>query len=593
MTTKRSKNNRCNLVRFIREVYEIDKWSFFLSAFLGCFFAGVIVVTTYLPKYFIDGILNKNLQLAVTSLIVYFSITVLFNVIGYFLGILLEDMKLKRIHSFTMRLHERTFMMQQECLESNRFYNEYTMRENNLANAAVNIVSCFSSLFQQITAIVSILVIISSINILFALITVIPIVIDLFLSLYVNKLHIEEQIEQRTIDRKSSILSRVFYQYNSLREIKNFNAEKPVIAKLADTLERRRLIHIAYYKKSTLISLISGILKETAPIISMILFGFYVFKGQITISEYYVFIALYEQLKRSIASILAIVPQINKIQLWITDYYQYMDDTSRVEKNLESGETISDFESIEFRNVSFRYDQSDIYALRDINLTINKLETTMIIGMNGSGKSTLMKLLCGLYKPTEGEIILNGKNIDCYNKHSLHAMISVLFQDYYMFPFTIRENITMFNQAVSETEKTAYELVELFSLNKRIEALPETYDTGIKGEFCDTYTDLSGGELQKLAIVRTFSKTGRKMLLLDEPLNNIDLETENSFYELFLNEKCTSIIISHSLKLAPHVKKIVYMQNGTIKAVGNHSEMLSTDADYKKMYEKYATKYFK
>jgi ABC-type multidrug transport system fused ATPase/permease subunit len=484
-------------------------------------------------------------------------------------------------------------MMQQECLESNRFYNEYTMRENNLANAAVNIVSCFSSLFQQITAIVSILVIISSINILFALITVIPIVIDLFLSLYVNKLHIEEQIEQRTIDRKSSILSRVFYQYNSLREIKNFNAEKPVIAKLADTLERRRLIHIAYYKKSTLISLISGILKETAPIISMILFGFYVFKGQITISEYYVFIALYEQLKQSIASILAIVPQINKIQLWITDYYQYMDDTSRVEKNLESGETISDFESIEFRNVSFRYDQSDIYALRDINLTINKLETTMIIGMNGSGKSTLMKLLCGLYKPTEGEIILNGKNIDCYNKHSLHAMISVLFQDYYMFPFTIRENITMFNQAVSETEKTAYELVELFSLNKRIEALPETYDTGIKGEFCDTYTDLSGGELQKLAIVRTFSKTGRKMLLFDEPLNNIDLETENSFYELFLNEKCTSIIISHSLKLAPHVKKIVYMQNGTIKAVGNHSEMLSTDADYKKMYEKYATKYFK
>lgn len=592
MTIKPNKKKRSNLIRFIREIFEFDKWSFFLSAFLGCFFAGATVVTTYLPKYFIDGILGKNLRLAVTAIIAYCLVIVLFNLVGYFVGIPLEDRKYKRVHIFVIRFFEQTLKVRQEHLESSKFFNEYKMRERNLESAAVNFVSYFASAFQQITAIISILAIISSINILLALITVIPIFIDLFLSMYVNRLNIEEQKEQQDIDRKTAILGRMLYQSNSIREIKFFNAGKPVVGKCKDTFDRKRRIHIKYYKKNGFISLISDILKEAAPIVSMILFGYYVFKDEITISEYYVFVALYEQLKQSIASILAIVPQINKIQLWIAGYYEYMDNASLCEANVEGGEPISDFESVEFRNVSFRYDQSDVYALRNINLTIHKSETTMIIGMNGAGKSTLMKLLCGLYKPTEGEILLNGKDIDCYNKQSLRDMISVLFQDYYMFPFTIRENITMFNRDLAETEKTAKELVELFDLKERIEALPETYDTGIKGEFCDTYTDLSGGELQKLAIVRTFAKTGRKMLLLDEPLNNIDLKTENRFYELFLQEGGTSIIISHSLKIAPHVKKIIYMQNGTVKAAGSHSELMNTDADYNALYDEYVKKFF-
>lgn len=579
-------------MRFIRDVFEVDKWSFFGAALFGCFFAIVSVVTAYLPKYFIDGILNKDLRLAAIAMVAYCLIVAIFNLSAYFLAVPLEDKKYKRSHIFAMRLFRHTFKVRQEHLESSKFYNEYTMRQNNLANAVTNVTGYFGSAFQQITAIISILAIISNISIGLSLITLVPIFADLFLSLYMNNLNIEEQKEQRNIDRKTSILYRVFYQYNSIREIKVFNAVKAVMNILKDTLVRKRQIHIAYYKKGAVISLLCSVLQELAPIISMILFGYYVFKGQITISEYYVFIALYNQLKQSIQSILSIIPEINKIQLWIADYYQYIDDISLCEENIDSGEEISDFESIEFRNVSFKYDQSDVYALRNINLTINKSETTMIIGMNGSGKSTLMKLMCGLYKPTEGEVLLNGKNIECYNKHSLRDMMAVLFQDYYMFPFTIRENITMFKQDTPETEGTAKELVKLFGLDKRIEELPETYNTGIKGEFCDTYTDFSGGELQKLAIVRTFAKAGSKLLLLDEPLNNIDLKTESNFYELFLNDKRTSIIISHSLKAAPRVKKIIYMQNGTVKATGSHSEMMSSDKDYKELYDQYVTKYF-
>ena len=112
-----------------------------------------------------------------------------------------------------------------------------------------NVTGYFGSVFQQITAIISIMAIISNISVPLALITLVPIFIDLFLSLYTNNLNIEEQKERQNIDRKTSILGRVFYQYNSIREIKVFNAVKPVMNILRDTFARKRQIHIVYYKK--------------------------------------------------------------------------------------------------------------------------------------------------------------------------------------------------------------------------------------------------------------------------------------------------------------------------------------------------------
>ena len=144
-----------------------------------------------------------------------------------------------------------------------------------------------------------------------------------------------------------------------------------------------------------------------------------------------------------------------------------------------------------------------------------------------------------------------------------------------------------------QTETDAKTLIERFELKNRIEALKSGYETGIKGEYCDDYTDLSGGELQKLAIIRAFCKRGSELLLLDEPLNNVDLKSENSFYDLVLNDKRTVIIISHLLKIAPHVKTILYMKNGRLIANGSHEALLKNNASYKLFYDEYIKKYFK
>ena len=136
------------------------------------------------------------------------------------------------------------------------------------------------------------------------------------------------------------------------------------------------------------------------------------------------------------------------------------------------------------------------------------------------------------------------------------------------------------------------QLTERFGLREKIKKLDKGFDTGIKAEYYDDYTDMSGGEYQKLAIIRAFCRPDVDAVLLDEPLNNIDITTEDVFYEFLTrtNDK-TMILISHSLKYVPNADKIIYVEDGNIVAEGRHDELLKENGKYHDLYLKYAEKY--
>lgn len=323
----------------------------------------------------------------------------------------------------------------------------------------------------------------------------------------------------------------------------------------------------------------------------MVVFGYYVFTGRISISAYYVYIAFYAKLKLSIEGLLALFPEINNISLWMKDYYDYIDNQDIVEKNPEPGAGIGTIDTIEFRHVSFQYENSGQYALKDISFRLEKNSKNVIIGLNGAGKSTLLKLLCGVYEPSSGEVLLNGRDMRELPREDVRRLMSVLFQDYYIFPFTIRENVTAFEEGM-EMERRMEQLAERFGILEKIRKLNKGFDTGIKAEYHDDYTDMSGGEFQKLAIMRAFCRPDVDAVLLDEPLNNIDIATEDVFYEFLAqtNDK-TIILISHSLKYVPRADKIIYVEAGSIVAEGRHDELLKGSEKYRNLYQKYAEKY--
>lgn len=590
MTTRKKKSSSYFL-RFLKEIARIDKLSIVLTIFYSLVVSAADMITTYLPKIFVDGVLEKNVVLARKAVIAFLFVVVFYNIVGSICAIILGDKKEKRRIFFVKKIFSHTFRVKQEYVEGAQFYNEYSMREANLEKAVDNIMGVFNKLVQQAVTVVFIISVVSRINFYVGLIMTIPILIDLVISLFVNGLNIEEQKEKQKYDKKAKVLSRIFYLPNSIRDIKMLGMVRPVMEHLDDTFGKRLKIHNRYMRKSSKLLCISGIITEVLPLVSMVVFGYYTFIGRIGISAYYVYIAFYAKLKLSIEGLLALFPEINNISLWMKDYYDYIDNKDIVEENLESGAEIGTIDTIEFRHVSYRYENSDQYALKDISFRLEKNSKNVIIGLNGAGKSTLLKLLCGIYEPSSGEVLLNGKNIQELRREDVRRLVSVLYQDYYIFPFTIRENVTAFAENV-ETERKMEQLTERFGLQEKIKKLKKGFDTGIKAEYYDDYTDMSGGEFQKLAIIRAFCKTNVDVVLLDEPLNNIDIATEDVFYEFLsqTNDK-TVILISHSLKYVPKADKIIYVEAGSIIAEGRHDELLKESRKYHDLYQKYAEKY--
>lgn len=239
--------------------------------------------------------------------------------------------------------------------------------------------------------------------------------------------------------------------------------------------------------------------------------------------------------------------------------------------------------AIDFNNVSFMYTSTRKNVIRNMTFHIRHGEKIAIVGVNGAGKTTLVKLVCGLYYPTEGSIFIGGTDTRNINVSALYDMFSVVFQDVYLLPTTIERNITMSDQ----TDKERFEQVLLLSgLKEKIERLPDKEKTTILKSVLDNAVDLSGGEIQKLALARALYKNG-SIIVLDEPTAALDPIAENEMYQKYnmLTQGKTAIFISHRLSSTRFCDRIFFIDNGQIAESGTHDELMRLGGKYAVMYE--------
>lgn len=278
--------------------------------------------------------------------------------------------------------------------------------------------------------------------------------------------------------------------------------------------------------------------------------------------------------------------------LKVNDYREFLSIDLKHDMNYQKFEyeNINNIE-IEFKNVSYSYYMQEGSTLKNLSFKINKGEKIALVGHNGAGKTTLIKLLCGLYHPTSGEILINGVNIETIDRQVLNKIIAPVFQDSNHYALSVLENLTMQSKEKVDIEKVNKAL-ELTQLTTKIDKLPDKLDTVITRDLDDTGIDLSGGESQKLSIARAVYKDSQ-LMILDEPTSALDAISEYELYNNFskIIKDHSAIFISHRLSSTRFCDRIFYLDNGELKEVGSHDELMKKDGEYKKLFNMQAEYY--
>ena len=243
--------------------------------------------------------------------------------------------------------------------------------------------------------------------------------------------------------------------------------------------------------------------------------------------------------------------------------------------------------TIEFKNVTFKYPNTDKIILDNVSFKFHESEKISIVGLNGAGKTTIVKLLCRLYSPNEGTILINDIPIEEYEKDSYIKQISAVFQDYKLFAYSIKDNIDPTSSV--DVEKICADV----GISEKIEKLPHQYDSLIGKYYDDSGVELSGGQLQKIAIARGLAKDS-SLLILDEPTSALDPLAEAEIYENFnqLSKDKMAIYISHRMSSSIFCDRILVIDGGIVSDFDTHQNlMLKKNSLYYKLFTTQAKNY--
>jgi len=318
---------------------------------------------------------------------------------------------------------------------------------------------------------------------------------------------------------------------------------------------------------------------DIAPLIVIFYAGYQVIQGQLTIGTMVAFIGYIDRLYNPLRRLINSSTTLTQAFASMDRVFEFMDEPYDI-KDIPHAKKAENIQgTIQFENVSFRYNEDEPFVLENVDLKIDNGETVAFVGMSGGGKSTLVSLIPRFYDVTKGRILIDGVDIREYQARSVRDQIGMVLQDNFLFSETVKENILIGNP--NATDEEVIEAAKAANAHEFIMNLPHGYDTKV-GE---RGVKLSGGQKQRIAIARVFLKNP-PILIFDEATSSLDLESEHLIQEALekLAKNRTTLVVAHRLSTITHADKIVLIENGKIIEIGTHQELMKEKGEYYKLF---------
>jgi ABC-type bacteriocin/lantibiotic exporter with double-glycine peptidase domain len=397
-------------------------------------------------------------------------------------------------------------------------------------------------------------------------------------------------IEKAPIERKTNYFISLIESFQYGKEIRLYNLTEWLMDKVKKQLTESNNFYeqqLQEVNKAENFNSFTTLLREAITFAFLI---FQVMSKKITIGNFTMYVAAVSNFSAALRDVLDSITNIRQFEGYFDSLEEYLMIPRKMYES--SGDKIPQGDyRIEFKNVTFRYPNQTKDVLTNISFTIKQGEKLAIVGENGAGKTTLVKLICRLYDPTEGNILLNDIDIRKFSYEDYMKIIATVFQDFKLFSFELKENIA-FNQSDIVSDAEIITLLEQNGFGEKLNNLDRGIHTPIFRDFYEDGFEPSGGEAQKIALARADFK-GSPIIILDEPTAAMDPKSEFELYQRFntLVEGKAAIFITHRLASTRFCDNIILLKKGTIVELGNHKSLLEKSGEYATLYNMQAQFY--
>ena len=369
------------------------------------------------------------------------------------------------------------------------------------------------------------------------------------------------------------------------KDIRLYGIENWFPKRMKQVYDRRIRINANIWGRMKLMDISNAVFLVARDIVAYGLLIRQVLAGQLSVAEFTFFIGIISGFTAWLTEMVTNFSYLRKaaIQQGYLHAYMEMDDCL-MQGSGEELVPLSCPPSIEFRDVTFTYPETDRPVLEHLNLTIRPGQKIALVGANGAGKTTLVKLLTGLYRPDSGEILLGGRNIESYSQEEYFDLIGTVFQEPFLMAFSIEENVACCDEQQADHQRVC-RCLQRAGLWERIERLPKGVKTPYTKELYEDGESFSGGEAQRLMLARALYKDA-PVMVLDEPTAALDPLAEAQMYAQYndLTANKTSIFISHRLSSTQFCDRVLYLEGGKIVEDGTHQQLMALGGSYAKMF---------